>query len=170
MAHQELIDRAAATTQRFRLAGETHDVEMLMQTLSAEAVFHSPLTQRTAFDNHDDIRDLMHAAFATVGDIRYHTDIGDHHTRSLFSTARIGDQELEEAVLIRLDDDAKITDITMWVRPLPAVTALMAGIGPRLARRLGRPRAATLISIMTRPLALITRLGDRQAVDLVKRR
>jgi hypothetical protein len=166
----ELLDRAQETTRRFRTAGETHDVEMLMETLAPDVVFHSPLTQRTSFEGHDDIRDLMHAAFATIQDIHYHTDVGDERTRTIASTGRIGDQELEEAALIRLNENAKIVDITMWIRPLPAATALMAGIGPRLARRFGRPRAATLISVMTRPLVFVTRMGDRQAVSLVKRR
>jgi len=46
------------------------------------------------------------------------------------------------------------------------LTALMAGLGPRLARRQSRSKAAAA-ALMTRPLAALTRSGDKVAVKLI---
>jgi hypothetical protein len=78
-------------------------------------------------------------------------------------------QDVEEAQLMRLNEQSKIVEATLMVRPLPAQTALMEALGPRLARRFGRSRAvAALLSIMVKPLVFLTRVGDKRGVSLVK--
>ncbi|MEU8106814.1 hypothetical protein AB0C18_24155 [Nonomuraea muscovyensis] len=63
-----------------------------------------------------------------------------------------------------------IKDITRWVRPLPALTALMAALGPGMAKAAARPEAALAVAAATGPLAAMTRLGDRTLVPLLIRR
>jgi hypothetical protein len=154
---------AAATTERFRKAGEAGDVEGLLATLAPDIVLHSPITDSAAFHGIDEMRQLMTAVFETIADIEYSDDVGDDHVRYITSTGRIGRQPIEETMRIRLDDQARINDITIFVRPLPGLTAMLAGLGPKLAR--SRPRAAA-VSATTRPLALITRLTDKPGVRL----
>jgi hypothetical protein len=160
-------EQAAATTARFRAAVEAGDVEALIETLAPDSVLHSPITDGFKFTGDDEIRGLMPDVFAVVEDIHYTEDVGDAHTRALFYTARIGTVNVEEATRVRLDDDARVTDVTLWFRPLPALTALMAGLGPRLAKKNGRARGAAAAA-MTKPLAAMTRSGDKVAVKLVR--
>ncbi|MEV0151043.1 MULTISPECIES: nuclear transport factor 2 family protein [unclassified Nonomuraea] len=153
----------------YREAGEAKDVGAIMATLSPRVSFHSPLTAATAIQGHDRVRELFTAVLGALTDLRYHTDVGDGRTRMLASTARVGRQRIEESALVRLDDDGLIEDITMWIRPLPGLTALMAALGPRMAADSGRPGLALLVGAATRPLAAMTRLGDRTLVPLLNR-
>lgn len=164
------LERANATVRTFRTACQTADVDLLLTALAPNAVFRSPLTTRTTFTGHRDIADLMTAALDTVKGIDYHTELGDEHERALISTAKADNEEIEEVALLRLDEDAQITEITLWVRPLPGATALMNGIGPRLLRRLGRDPMARLLPAMSKPLGFLVRFADRQAVGMLKRR
>lgn len=54
-----------------------------------------------------------------------------------------------------------------YIRPLPGLTAVMAGLGPRVARERGR-MVSVAIRAMTAPLAFFTRVGDRIAVRVAK--
>jgi len=59
---------------------------------------------------------------------------------------------------MRVDRDGLITELTLFGRPLPGVTAVMAAIGPALLRRQGRPAMAYGVGAATRPLAAMTAL------------
>jgi hypothetical protein len=161
------INDAATTTAQWRAAAEARDLARFMETLAPDVVIHSPLTDRTHFQGHDDVRALIRAVFATIHDIRYIHDIGDEHTRALIYTARYGRQHVQEAALLRLDDDALIAEVTLWFRPLPGLTALAATLVPELARAHSRPRAL-LLRLLATPLAWITCGGDRLGVWLAR--
>ncbi len=158
---------AATTTAQWRAAAEAGDLDRFMATLAPDVVIHSPVTDRTTFQGHDEARTLILAVFATIDDIHYTHDIGDEHTRALVYTARIGRQRVQEATLLRLDDRALVAEVTFWVRPLPGLTTLAATLVPEIARARSRPRAL-LLRLLAKPLALITRGGDRLGVWLVR--
>lgn len=155
------------TTQRYREAGEAKDLDALMSTLSPAVVFHSPLSARAGFAGHDQARRLFSVVLGALQDIRYHADTGDDRTRMLAATARLGRHELEEAALVRLGDDGLIEELTLWIRPLPALTAVMAALGPGLARASGRPALAAFVGASVRPLTFMTAFGDRTLVPFV---
>ncbi len=159
--------RAAATTARWRLAAESGDLEHLMATLSPQVVFHSPITTLTSFTGHQEVRSLMERVFATVENIQYTIDIGDARVRALVYHGEISGQAVHEATIIRLDERAEIVEVTFWVRPLPGLTALVASLGPKLARRNSRIRSL-LLKAMSRPLYWVTRSGDRIGVWLAR--
>jgi hypothetical protein len=79
--------------------------------------------------------------------------------------ARVNGRPLEGTDIMRLDEQGRIRELNVFVRPLPALTALAAALAPRLARSTGRVRSATVAG-MTRPLAAITRLADVPASQL----
>jgi len=74
---------------------------------------------------------------------------------------------VEEATLVRLDEDALVREITLWFRPLPGLAAVMGRLGPYLAREHGRARRA-LVAGLVAPLVAATRAGDALAVSLVQ--
>src|SRR5215213_5216722 len=135
------VERAAETTRRYREAVEAGDIEAFLATLAPDVVLHSPITARTQFRGHDEMRTLMRAVLASVEGIRYFEDVGDANTRALFYRAHVGRQDVEEATLVRLGGDALVTEIRLWFRPLPGLTAVMGRLGPALAREHGRARA-----------------------------
>ncbi|GAA3589133.1 hypothetical protein GCM10022419_084420 [Nonomuraea rosea] len=154
----------------YRRAGEAHDLDALMATLADDVVFHSPLSANAAFEGKEQVRELFSVVFGALSGIRYLKDVGDERTRALTATARLGRQELHESAVVEVGADGLIEEVTMWIRPLPALTAMMAALGPGLARATGRPGLPLLVSAAVKPLAAMTRLGDRTLVPLLTRR
>jgi SnoaL-like domain len=160
------LKTAEATTERFRRAGESGDVDLAMSTFSADAVVRSPLTERVRFSGHTELRALLEVAYGHLDDVSFHTDVGDERTRVVIYTAKIGGTELEEATLIRLDEQGMITEATLFVRPLPGLVEMMNAFGPAIARQGGRRGVGSLLAALTKPLLAMVRGGDRFAVPL----
>jgi len=158
---------AEETVAQFHAAAEAGDVDLAMAAFADDIVVHSPLTDRAEFRGHAQVRALFEVVYRALADLRYHTEVGDDRTRALFGTGSVGRQRIDASLLLRLDDHAKIVEITLYVRPLPGLTAVMAALGPPLARRYGRSRAvAALVAAMVRPLVAATRFGDRVGIPL----
>lgn len=110
------------------------------------------------------MRDFLTSAFTAVKDVRYHTQTGEGDAYALVYRARVGSQSFEEVQLLRLDDEAKIKEITLFGRPMPALTALMTTLGPELARQQGRRGLAALMRASTIPVHAMVTFGDRSMV------
>jgi hypothetical protein len=150
--------------QDFQKAAADKNIELAMSALADDVVLRSPLTDQFTFDGKDDLRRLFETAYEKFDGLEYHTVIGD---RVLVGSATVGGQPFEETLLLSLNDDGKIREITLFIRPLPGLTAVMAALGPELARRNGRSRfTAGLLKVMTAPLVAATRSGDRFGVKL----
>src|SRR5207247_9994390 len=131
-------------------------------------VLRSPITDAFQFRGQAELRELMEAVFATIEQIRYYEDVGDARSRALFYRARVGSQPLEEACLVRLDDQARITELTLSFRPLRGLTRFTAGVTPRLARRHSRARAM-LAAAGAGLLAFLAATGEGPLIRLVGR-
>jgi len=148
--------KAARTTAAWRAAGERGDADAAGRCLAAGVELISPLTARFSFRGAGQVQDVLSAALEVISDITYHTEVGEGVTRALFYRGRCGDEQFEEAQLLRFDPDGLITELTLFGRPLPGLTAVMAAIGPALLRRQGRPVVAGVVAATTRPLAVLT--------------
>ncbi|QWF80231.1 nuclear transport factor 2 family protein [Amycolatopsis sp. CA-230715] len=153
------------TTDRYRKAAETGDVDLALSTFADNVVLRSPLTNRVRFTGHDQLRDLLAVAFEHLEDVRFHTDVGDEHTRVVVYRATVRGEDVEEATLLKLEDGL-IVEATLFVRTLPGAVAMMDAFGPGIARRNGRPWAARVLSVLSKPLLGMVRSGDRFAVPL----
>jgi hypothetical protein len=81
---------------------------------------------------------------------------GDRWTQMFRATIR--GQSLEGADVMRLDEAGRVTEFTVFFRPLPGLATLTAALGPAIAPT--RPRALAL-AMLSAPLAAATRLGER---------
>lgn len=154
------------TISRWRSAGERGDAEAAAVCLHQDVTLISPLTDQFRFQGQEQVRGLLQAAFTAVSGIHFHTEVRQGSTVALFYRARVGDQEMEEAQLLRLDEGGQVREITLFIRTLPALTALMSALGPELARKRGNRPLAALLTVSTAPLHAMTRLGDRSIVPL----
>jgi hypothetical protein len=150
-----------STIAAWRAAGENANVPAAMACLAPDVEVVSPLTAQFRFRGQAQVADMLASAFEVIHEIRFHTEVGDGDTRALFYHGRVGRQAVEEAQLLRLDADGLIREITLFGRPLPALTEVMAGIGPRLLRRQGQPVLARFVTVATAPLNAMTRMGER---------
>jgi hypothetical protein len=155
---------AAATVARWRAAAEDADAGAALDCLSPDVVLTSPLTDQFRLTGSDQLRDFLTTAFTAIKGINFHTQTGQGNTYALVYRARVGSQPFEEAQLLLLDDEARIKEITLFGRPLPALTALMITLGPQLARRQGRRGLATLLRASATPVHAMVTFGDRTVV------
>ena len=160
-------DRSATVT-RYREAVERLDVEGLLATLAQDADLHSPISDRALLRGRAAIRDVLVPVYENLEDARVLDEVasadGRLHVLYLQTHLR-GGQPLEESVWLHLDEQGLVDELTLFIRPLSALTALMASIGPPLAARHGRLRAL-IVTAVTRPLAALTRHGDPLALRL----
>ncbi len=121
----------------FRKAVEAQDLDAMMATFAEDAVLHSPVTFKP-FEGRAAIRQLLAILFEVFQDFRYTDELeAEDGTRALVFNARVGDRDLQGLDLIRFDDSGLIRDLTVMVRPRSALEALLAEVGPRLAKSRG---------------------------------
>jgi len=159
----DLVDK---TTAAWKAAGERGDAAAAAECLAEGAELVSPLTAQFRFCGRERVGEVLTVAFQVVDGIRYHTEVGDGGTRAVFFTASCRGRGFEEAQLLRFDSDGLIREITMFGRPLPGVTAVMAALGPRLIKRQGRALLSAVTGAAVRPLAAMAQFGDRFLVPL----
>jgi hypothetical protein len=157
----------ASTKLALRGAMEARDLTAALDAFAADAVVRSPLTDRLTFNGREQIGAILQVILDTFDGLHYIDELRGEDRAVLVGRARVGGRELEFVDHMRLDEQGKIREFTVFFRPLPATTAAMREIGAGLGRRRGRARAA-VISALARPLALITAAGDGLGVRLVR--
>jgi hypothetical protein len=151
----------------FRAAMEARDLTAATEAFAPNAVCRSPLTDRLAFTGREQIRTLMEVVLEVFEGLRYTDELRAGDRAVLVAEARVAGSELELVDHIYLDESGKIRELTVFLRPLPATAAAMGAIGASLGRR-ASPGRARAISLLTRPLALMTAAGDPIGVWLVR--
>jgi hypothetical protein len=156
-----------SATARFRTALQAGDHEAAADALAADVVIHSPITSGFRFEGRAQARALFADVVTALEGIEYTEEIGEGDRRVLLAKARVGPQEVHEAVVARLNAEGEIAELTLFIRPLPGLTAVAAALGPRVARRRGRSRGM-LAAAMLRPLAFATRAGEGIGAKLAR--
>jgi hypothetical protein len=133
----------------------------------AETVWvRSPITSRFRFEGRAEVIELLRIVRESLPDLRYTSYMEQGDTSVLAFSARVGAHELDGIDLMRRGTDGRISEITVYMRPQPAVAALAGALGPKLARRPGRVRSL-VTRVLSAPLARMIGVGDRLAIPLV---
>lgn len=121
-----------STTARFRAAAEAADHESMVATLADDAVLHSPATFKP-YEGREAVSRLLGIVFDVFEDFHYTDELAaPDGSAALIFRARVGELEVEGLDLLRFDDDGRIGDLTVMVRPLSGVSALAEAVGSRL--------------------------------------
>src|SRR4051812_22028931 len=142
-----VVEQTYESVAAWRAAGEAGDAAAAVAALGPDVTLVSPITDQFVFRGVRQVRDLLDVALAVIGDIRYTDQVAQGRTVALFYEASIGGRRLHEAQRLRLGDHGLISEITLFIRPLPALTLLARRLGPALARRQGEPGLARLIPL-----------------------
>lgn len=146
-----------------RQAGERGDAEAVRELLADDVVFHSPLTDRLTFEGPDEVVALHRDIFAVLEGLETSESLGYDDQRAFSFRARVRGVELEAMNLVRCDDAGKIVELTVFIRPLPALATLFATLPPRVSTRRRGPLIGTLVACAAAPLAFAFRTADRLA-------
>jgi len=155
----------AAPPSPFRAAIEAHDLDATMRSCSPDVVLHSPISRWASIAGQDQVREVLSAVLDVVGEFRYLDEVANDEVRIFRIEGTAGGQPFEETMWTRLDAEGLVHEIRVYIRPLAGLTAFTAALAPRLGRRRGRLQALALHA-MTRPVAFLTRSGDRPAARL----
>jgi SnoaL-like domain len=116
----------------FRLAAEAKDLEAMTATLREDVVLHSPILFR-GFEGREVVLGVLTHVVATLEDFRYTDELSEDGTVVLRFQARVGDRELEGIDFLELDEDGRVAELTVFMRPMSALTAFNERMAARLA-------------------------------------
>ncbi len=116
----------------FRRAAEAKDLDLMSETLCEDVVLHSPILFR-GFEGREIVVQVLTHVAATLEDFVYTDELVDDRTVALRFKARVGDRELEGIDFLELDEEGRVAELTVFMRPMSALTRF----NEQMAERLG---------------------------------
>jgi len=117
----------------FRRAAETKDLDLLRQSLREDVVLHSPILFK-GFEGREMAMIVLSNVIEVFEDFRYLDEVhGDGSVVLRFAAKVDGEFEIEGIDYLTLDDDGRVTDLTVFLRPQKAVQAFNELMVARLA-------------------------------------
>ncbi len=115
----------------FRRAAEAKDLQLMSETLREDVVLHSPILFR-GFEGREIVIQVLTHVAATLEDFVYIDELADGRTVALRFKARVEDRELEGIDFLELDDEGKVAELTVFMRPMSALTRFNEQMSERL--------------------------------------
>lgn len=116
----------------FRRAAEAKDLAGMAATLREDVVLHSPVLFR-GFEGRDAVLAVLEQVAETLEDLTYVDELAQGRSVVLRFRARVGDRQLEGIDYLDLDEDGRVAELTVFMRPFSALTAFNERMVERLA-------------------------------------
>ncbi len=110
---------------------ETQNAEILSELLAENVQFHSPFVWKPK-DGKEITTVILKTVTTVFKDFRYIREILDKNIWALEFEAKIGELHLRGIDLIELNNEGKITDFEVMIRPVNALQILGLEMGKRL--------------------------------------
>ncbi len=123
-------------TAAFRAAVEAHDLDAMRACFTPNATFHSPAVH-TPYAGIDDVMMVLTGVTMVFEDFSYTGALDASEggsTHALLFEARVGDRTIQGIDLLTYDADGLVTDLTVMLRPLRGLEAVVAKMGEMLAK------------------------------------
>lgn len=116
----------------FRRAAESKDLDLLRETLAEDVVLHSPILFK-GFEGREMALVVLTNVIEVFEDFRYLDEVHGDGTVVLRFAAKVdGKFEIEGIDYLTLDDEGRVTDLTVFLRPQKAVQAFNEQMVARL--------------------------------------
>ena len=115
----------------FRRAAEAKDLDLLAETLREDVELHSPILFR-GFEGRDVVTQVLTHVAATLEGLTYVDELHEGDTVALRFKARVGERELEGIDFLELDAEGRVAVLTVFMRPMSALTAFNEQMKQRL--------------------------------------
>lgn len=125
----------------FRRAAEAKDLELMTEALREDVVLHSPIVFR-GFEGRDVVLLVLAEVIQVLEDFEYTDELHEGDTVALRFRANVGDRELEGIDFLELDDEGRVAELTVFMRPLSALTRFNERMAARLAAAQQSPPSA----------------------------
>ncbi|MET7859382.1 nuclear transport factor 2 family protein [Streptomyces sp. NPDC005318] len=119
----------------FRKAVETRDADAIESLLAENVVFTSPVAFRP-YPGKAITAAILRGVMRVFEDFAYVREIADPDGRNhaLVFTATVNGRQIQGCDFLHFDEDGKIDDFTVMVRPLSAAQALSEAMGAQFER------------------------------------
>lgn len=119
----------------FRKAVEAGDFAAIEDMLADDVVFTSPVAFKP-YPGKAITAAILRAVSRVFTDFRYVREIAgaDGRDHALVFRAKVGDKEIDGCDFLHLDEDGRIDDLMVMVRPLSAAHALSEAMGAQFER------------------------------------
>ncbi|KAB0502907.1 nuclear transport factor 2 family protein [Pseudomonas moorei] len=140
MSGLKLHPNAAASLNQWHEMIRSGDLNALPGLLDPNAVFRSPMAH-TPYPGAPVVSMILNTVFNVFRDFAYHRELAtdDGLNVVLEFSAMVGEKQLKGIDMIRFNEEGKIVDFEVMVRPLSGLQAL----GEEMGRRLGAYLAAS---------------------------
>jgi hypothetical protein len=142
---------------------ESGDHATVVSLLAPDVVLRSPII-RTHFEGREAVAALLGAVIDQFQDSVYTGEGEIGELQVLNFTAHVRGLEINGMDAMRLNADGLVEHITVYIRPMVGLAAVMAVLGPPLARGPVRARVAKLLAL---PLVALLRAAERIVPRLV---
>jgi hypothetical protein len=117
----------------FRRAAEAKDVDLMRETLREDVVLHSPVLFR-GFEGIDAVGMVLGHVAGVLEDLTYTDELSEGNCVALRFKAKVAGttRELEGIDFLELDEDGRVTELTVFMRPFSALTAFNEQMKARL--------------------------------------
>jgi len=119
----------------FRDAVENKDLDAMTAALAPDVTFRSPAVFKP-YEGREATLALLSMVVRVFEDFEYVDELrgtaNGKETLGLVFKARVGDKQVDGWDYLTLDDDGKITDFTVMIRPLSGLLALAEAMKQKL--------------------------------------
>ncbi len=115
----------------FRAAVERSDMDAAVALLAEDVVFRSPAVFRP-YEGRDAVAMLLTTVGEVFEDFSYTDQVETAGTAILAFSARVGDRALDGIDLLRFDDEGKVCEMAVYIRPLSGLNALAEAMRQKL--------------------------------------
>ena len=115
----------------FRAAAEAKDFEAGRHLFTDDVTFRSPFVH-TPYEGIDALAFLLGNVVQVFENFKYLSQVETGDTAVLVFEATVDDKQLQGVDILKFDDDGKITELTVMVRPMTGLTALGEEMGKRI--------------------------------------
>ena len=116
-----------------RAAMEARDRAAVIDAFAEDAVLRSPFTPNLVFTGRDQLAALVDVLLDALDDLGYSDELIGEDTAVLVGTMQLRGVAVNFTDHLKLRPDGKISEMTVFFRPLPAAAAAMRVIGAGLA-------------------------------------
>jgi SnoaL-like domain len=107
----------------FRAAVEAKDLAAAGDVLADDVVFRSPVVFKP-YEGSEAVLVVLGAVVQVFEDFRYTGQAESDELAVLMFATRVGDRELEGVDILRFDEDDRVRELTVMVRPMSGMHAL----------------------------------------------
>jgi len=116
----------------FRAAAESKDFSQIPELAREDVVFRSPVVFKP-YQGREALQVLLAGVVQVFEDFRYTDQVETGNTAVLVFEAKVGDRALNGVDILKFDDEGKIAEMMVMVRPMSGVNALAEAMQRKLS-------------------------------------